>query len=195
MKVAENDPRNQLLHELNQFCPVYAEQELARCRILDFVTATPECFDRSCRQGHITGSAWLLHPDGNRVLLTLHRKLKRWLQPGGHADGQSDVMQVALREAEEESGIIGITPLLSHIIDVDVHLIPERPATGEPAHFHYDIRYLLQAPHEHFSLSHESEDLRWWSPHEIISQSHLFDQSLLRLVHLGSLQKSMTSSH
>lgn len=152
--------------------------------MMRFISETPDCFERSHAAGHITASAWLLNPAGDKALLTLHRKLGLWLQPGGHADGDTDPLRVALREAEEESGISGIRPLCTDIYDVDIHTIPAHPASGAPEHLHYDVRYLLQAPHEHFCLSHESKALAWVAPTELPALRPPTDESVLRLARL-----------
>ncbi len=136
-------------------------------RVRQLVTQRVDCFERSCEPGHITGSAWVASADGRNVVLLHHRKLGAWLQPGGHADGDADVLRVALREAEEEAGIVGLNavePLTP--LDVDVHLIPERrDASGaliDPAHEHHDIRFLLIAPPgAQVRVSNESHDVRW----------------------------------
>ena len=116
-------------------------------RVSAFVRAHPDCFLRSCREGHITGSAWILSADHRQALLTHHRKLDRWLQLGGHSDGESDPRQVALREAQEESGLarFRFLPEASDPLplDLDVHPIPA--FGGEPAHLHLDVRFLLVA--------------------------------------------------
>lgn len=109
--------------------------------------------------GHFTGAAWLVDRDGRRVLLTHHRKLDRWLQLGGHADGDRDLAQVALREAEEESGLIGLT-LEPELFDLDRHWIPERGDV--PGHWHYDARFVVSAGgNEDYVVSDESHDLAW----------------------------------
>ena len=107
-----------------------------------------------------TGSAWLVSGDGQRVLLTHHRKLDRWLQLGGHADGDADLAAVALREAEEESGLRGLSLESPAIFDLDRHWIPAR---GEVAgHWHYDVRYVVRAgADERFKVSAESLALAW----------------------------------
>jgi 8-oxo-dGTP pyrophosphatase MutT (NUDIX family) len=115
-------------------------------RIAEFVHRHPDPFDRRTAEGHLTGSAFVLDAAGFRVLLLYHRKLRRWLQPGGHADpGERAGESVALREAREETGLRGLTlhPTAPRPLDVDVHLIPARP--GEPAHEHLDLRYLALA--------------------------------------------------
>lgn len=116
-------------------------------------------FLRSREQGHFTGSAWLVSRDGQRVLLTHHRKLNRWLQLGGHADGETRLELVALREAEEESGLSGLR-VDAEIFDLDIHWIPER--VDVPGHWHYDVRHVVRATHdESFVVSEESHDLAW----------------------------------
>jgi len=127
---------------------------------LAFVSAEPDCLLRTCGPGHLTGSAWIVSPDRSRVLLTHHRKLDKWLQLGGHADGDSDLLAVALREAREESGLTSVRALSGDVFDVDRHWIPPRQA--DPGHFHYDLRFLLEAdPQEPLTASHESKDLAW----------------------------------
>ena len=109
--------------------------------------------------GHFTASAWLVDAAGARVLLTHHRKLDRWLQLGGHADGERDLRAVALKEAEEESGLGGLA-LEGGIFDLDRHRIPEHK--GVPAHWHYDVRYVVRAGgSEAFVVSDESHALAW----------------------------------
>jgi 8-oxo-dGTP pyrophosphatase MutT (NUDIX family) len=126
-----------------------------------FVEAHDDCLLRSCVPGHLTGSAWIVSPDRTRVLLTHHLKLDKWLQLGGHADGDGDLLAVALREAREESGLTQVRPLANEIFDLDRHLIPARKS--EPAHYHYDLRFLIEAdPGETLVLAHsESKELAW----------------------------------
>jgi 8-oxo-dGTP pyrophosphatase MutT (NUDIX family) len=154
-------------------------------RISELVRKFGNCFQRDCLPGHVTASAWIVSSDRDRFLLTHHRKLGRWLQLGGHADGDPDVHAVALREAREESGMhafdwIGEPGARARPvpIDVDVHRIPAR--RGEPEHEHHDIRFLLVArPGQELAISDESNALEWFGWDRL---EHDFDEeSLSRL--------------
>nr|WP_230473795.1 NUDIX hydrolase [Dyella choica] len=145
---------------------------------LAFLQQTEHPFDREHLAGHFTGSAWLVSRDGERVLLTHHRKLQRWLQLGGHADGDSDLAAVALREAGEESGLQGLT-VEQGIFDVDRHWIPERK--HEPGHWHYDVRYVVRTGEsEDYAVSDESLELAWVSIRGL-ADSRDTDESMRRM--------------
>ena len=116
-------------------------------------------FRRERLAGHFTASCWLVDRSGTRVLLTHHRKLGLWLQLGGHADGERDLAVAAMQEAAEESGLSGLC-LEPGIFDLDRHWIPEHK--GVPAHWHYDVRYVVRAgSDEAYVVSEESHDLAW----------------------------------
>ena len=146
--------------------------------LVRFVTENVDCCERSLSIGHLTGSAWLVSRDGERALLMHHRKLNRWLQPGGHADGSSDLAQVALREAEEETGLINLQAL-PEIFDLDCHTIPARGAEQE--HDHYDMRFIVQATgSEDFVQNEESLALSWFEIKKLAENSEL-DSSIQRM--------------
>lgn len=109
-----------------------------------FVLENPRCFDRQLGHGHVSGSAWVLNPSRTHVFLLHHRKLNWWLQPGGHADNNHDIIEVALSETAEESGAdpAHIRLLSERIFDVDVHSV--HATAQEPRHEHYDIRFLVE---------------------------------------------------
>ncbi len=171
-------------------------------RVRGLVVSHEECFERTCLPGHVTASTWILSHDRRRFLLTRHRKLGRWLQLGGHADGDGDVLRVALREAREESGMQSFSLIDPEAgssgpgrlppvpIDVDVHRIPARP--GEPEHEHHDIRFLLVAgPDQPLVMSEESSDLAWF-PFESLGDVGA-DESLLRLGRKAALLRDGTA--
>ncbi|MBS0568648.1 MAG: NUDIX hydrolase [Proteobacteria bacterium] len=125
----------------------------------EFAATHADAAERGLALGHLTGSAWLVSADGTRVLLTHHRKLDRWLQLGGHADGDVDLARVALREAEEESGLTGLV-VEAEIFDLDRHEIPAR--RNEPVHWHYDVRHVVRASgDEAYVVGDESHALEW----------------------------------
>ena len=127
--------------------------------LLDEHASAGSAYVRERLAGHFTASAWLVDRTGTRVLLTHHRKLGRWLQLGGHADGDEDLARVALAEAREESGLPGLV-VEPRLFDLDRHWIPERGDV--PGHWHYDARYVVRAGRdERFVVSEESLDLAW----------------------------------
>jgi 8-oxo-dGTP pyrophosphatase MutT (NUDIX family) len=137
-----------------------ASHEASRAQILDFIDAHPDALHRSCLEGHLTGSAAVVDPSTREVLLLFHAKVQRWLQPGGHADGDGHLARVALREAEEETGIQGLR-VLTPAIDLDVHVFHNARDT-EPDHLHLDVRHLVLAPPGAHALGNEeSEAVRW----------------------------------
>ena len=158
--------RKLLLDRLERYLAVYPDDRVRVDHVQQFVRVHEDCFERSCQDGHVTGSAWIVSPDHSKFLLTHHRKFERWLQLGGHADGDPDPLRVALREAREESGLPRLDVVSSDGVDlpfdVDVHLVP---ASGrEPAHLHHDIRYLLVAAEgQELRVSDESIELRWFA--------------------------------
>lgn len=152
-----NEPRD-LQAELRDHAVGCPAQSALAARFIELLD-DPDAFERRRLAGHFTASAWLVDRSGLRVLLTHHRKLGRWLQLGGHADGDRDLARAALREAEEESGLSGLR-VVSGIFDLDRHLIPEHK--GVPAHWHHDVRYVVRAGDgEDFIVSDESHALAW----------------------------------
>jgi 8-oxo-dGTP pyrophosphatase MutT (NUDIX family) len=153
------------------------EREMVEATI-QFVDTHPDCAERTLAVGHLTGSAWIVDRDRKHVLLTHHRKLDRWMQLGGHADGDLDIRAVAEREAYEESGLKKVELVSAAIFDVDRHRIPARGA--EPEHWHYDLRFVFEAnPHEAFVVSEESHDLAWVELTRI--QDYTTEESMLRM--------------
>jgi 8-oxo-dGTP pyrophosphatase MutT (NUDIX family) len=152
--------REGLLGELQAYRPADARETAMVGELAAFVRAHPDCFERSLSIGHVTASAWVVDESRTHALLTHHRKLGKWLQLGGHADGDDDVRRVALREAREESGLTAIRFADGKIYDVDVHDVPARGS--EPAHKHYDVRFAFIADRTAPTVvSDESHELAW----------------------------------
>lgn len=191
-----------MLEAFRRYRDQWQGEALTAAQFEDFLRTQADAFARSNPAGHFTGSAWLISADGARVLLMHHRKLGRWLQPGGHADGDVDLGRVALREAREETGITNLQ-LESGIFDIDRHRIAEHipvaspedqaspspfapagrgPARAtEPAHWHYDVRYVIRAgADETFVANAESRGLAWRPVTEVAADESL-DGSLRRM--------------
>jgi 8-oxo-dGTP pyrophosphatase MutT (NUDIX family) len=174
--------RNSLLQLLKNHQPFNQEETQFKQQMTEFINLNTDCFERSLLIGHITGSAWIVDKSRQFTLLTHHRKLNKWFQTGGHCDGDSDVLNVAIKEAMEETGLTDIQAISLSIFDIDIHQIPERK--GVPQHLHYDVRFLLEADiNEPLIISSESSDLTWV---EISKVSQLNDsQSIMRMVCKG----------
>ncbi len=152
--------RNNLLGLIADYRLRFPEEVASADRLERFVRDNPECFSRELLIGHVTGSAWIVDATASRTLLTHHKKLNKWLQPGGHADGEADVAEVAMKEAKEESGLTELQLPSTAMLDIDIHRIPARK--NEPEHFHYDCRFLIQCgSNDQYAVSDESHDLAW----------------------------------
>jgi 8-oxo-dGTP pyrophosphatase MutT (NUDIX family) len=166
------------LRAFDAYAGCYPAERDSLALFRDFARRHPDAAQRGLAYGHLTGSAWLVSADGRRVLLTHHRKLNRWLQLGGHADGDADLARVALREAEEESGLRDLV-VEPEIFDLDRHLIPARGS--DPDHWHYDVRFIVRATgSEIFTLSDESHALAWRDVTEIAHDGSV-DASVRRM--------------
>jgi 8-oxo-dGTP pyrophosphatase MutT (NUDIX family) len=147
--------------ELAAWEPLDEAQRALKFALLAFLDARPaDACDRSCVPGHLTASALVLDASGEHVLLTLHPRVGRWVQLGGHCEpADASLRDAALREATEESGIAGLR-IEEGPLHVDVH--PVTCSLGVPTR-HLDVRYLVRAPAgAEPVISDESDDLRWW---------------------------------
>jgi 8-oxo-dGTP pyrophosphatase MutT (NUDIX family) len=171
--------RELLLRLLQAYKPSPEEAQF-KIDTLQFIKNHTNCFERTLEIGHITASAWLVSKDHSHALLLHHKKLNRWLQLGGHCDGNPDVVAVAIKEAQEESGIQGIVPVVVEpaIFDIDIHWIPDHKSVK--GHWHYDIRFLLHVvTDEQVVQNHESNELRWIS--KDVAQLPTQEPSIMRM--------------
>ena len=147
---------------------------------LRFIETEPKCLCRTCVPGHLTGSAWIVDSTRSRTLLTHHLKLEKWLQLGGHADGDGDLLAVALREGREESGLTTLRPVTGTIFDVDRHWIPARKT--ESAHWHFDVRFMIEAVEGEplVRAANESKELAWLDVARVIELNP--EESMARMV-------------
>lgn len=151
--------RATLVADIERYARVWPSEAEVVAQFLALAADPADPFVRERLEGHFTGSAWLVNAAGTHLLMTHHRKLDRWLQLGGHADGDRDLAAVALKEAEEESGLADLV-VEPRIFDLDRHWIPERKDV--PGHWHYDARYVVRATgSEDFAISDESHALAW----------------------------------
>ena len=155
---------NTAMKNLKQLLKTYIQKypyEVNAIKMLNFFDNHDDCFEKDNLPGHFTGSAWVISPDKNKILMTHHKKLNMWLQLGGHADGEKDLKSVAIKEAKEESGFNNFSILSEEIFDLDIHKI--EPMSENPEHLHYDVRFLLEAdPNEqNIIISEESHDVKW----------------------------------
>jgi 8-oxo-dGTP pyrophosphatase MutT (NUDIX family) len=168
----------ELLAALRAHRPQGPTEEASLARLIAFVAAG-DPFRREHTIGHVTGSAIVARPDGREVLLVHHRRLDRWLQPGGHTDPQdTSVFDTARREVIEETGVSELkAPRCEEILDVDVHEIPARPK--EAAHLHFDVRYLLTTQERQISpQAREVRGVEWFRVAELTGGG--FDRSMVR---------------
>ena len=168
--------RDSIIGSLKKYNTAFAEENLFVPQFLELLNHA-DAFQRHHLPGHITGSSWILDQSRQFVLLVHHGTLNRWLQPGGHADGEENVLNVALREAQEETGLKHFKLLQEEIFDLDIHPIPARG--NFPDHLHYDVRFLFEADkNEQIVVSDESHDVAWLALNQL---NTLNNPSLMRM--------------
>lgn len=175
--------RQPLLDLLCRYEAAFPQDAACAARIAALVRAHPDCLLRTCVPGHVTASVFIVDARAERFLMTHHKKLDRWLQLGGHVDGEPHVLEAALREAREESGmqdfeVVRVAGRQGMPLDLDVHVIPARG--HEPEHEHHDVRFLLRArAGQELVLSDESHALAWFAFAEL--ERVAGDESVLRM--------------
>lgn len=175
--------RQLLLNNIERYIPLESEGNVKE-NFINFIKSNKNCFDRSCLLGHITASSFVVSPDKKALLLCLHAKWNKWVQLGGHADGECDILAVALKETFEESGI-GIENLevKKEILDLSIYEVSSR--LNDPAHYHFDVSYLMFSKIWDVTCSSESKDLRWIKFEDIknLSDEPSLQRALLKIQH------------
>lgn len=164
----------ELLQLIDEYMQRFPKESISANEFKDFVNRNLEksVYSRQNFDGHFTASAFLVNRDKTQLLFLKHKKLNKWLQPGGHIDtSDTSILQAALREVEEETGLqrTDLQLIESDVFDLDAHAIPENPKKDEPAHVHYDVRYLLEVTNESNLLVNqdEAEGIKWLEINEL----------------------------
>jgi len=172
--------RNQLRERLKSYQTIYEDEKAFIPRFLSLLNNFPNCYERSLLSGHLTGSGWIVDRKAESVVLLHHKKLNRWLQPGGHADGEENICRVSSKEAEEETGLKSLKFFNEDIFDIDIHIIPARKNIR--THYHFDIRFLFIADHsEKIVVSDESNEVAW-IPIDNVSRLTKNNKSIHRMI-------------
>jgi 8-oxo-dGTP pyrophosphatase MutT (NUDIX family) len=178
MSDTPTEPKQALLLLLNAYRAQDVRDERSWRAILEFIDREPLAAYRETVEGHLTASAWIVNRTGDRVLLMHHRKLNKWIQPGGHADGDWDLPFVAFREASEETGLSSLEIQAEKVFDVDVHAIPAYKNVA--AHRHFDLRFVCVADDEEpIVQSSESYAIAWVAIEAI--ERYTTEESILRM--------------
>lgn len=161
-------------------CPRDAEEATHRERMLQLVDAPADCFGRDrFSPGHFTASAFIVSPNRAQTLLIFHRKLKRWLQPGGHVEAaDATILDAVRREVAEEVGLTDLPLALAGIFDLDIHPIPA--SKQDPSHEHFDVRFAFVAPSLQFAAGDDALSARWFDLSAVNEETS--DRSVMRAI-------------
>jgi ADP-ribose pyrophosphatase YjhB (NUDIX family) len=165
---------------LKQYNPETEKEKKYKNKMLELFESKREvAFTRQNIQAHFTASAWIIDPNSHEILLLHHKKLNKWLQPGGHADGEMNLEKVSRKEAFEETSLMDLSLVIKGIFDIDIHPIPEHK--GVLQHYHYDVRFAyFCTDRTKTQINSESNKFQWI---EIEKVKDLTDEpSILRMV-------------
>ena len=175
-----NVSKKVLSSKLDNYLKRYPNEKEKITKTLHLLVDDNACFKRTNWGGHFTASAWIVDISRKWILMTHHKQLNIWLQLGGHAEENNNLLEVALKEAKEESGINNFNIISEEIFDLDIHKIPKYGFY--PEHLHYDVRFIFEADKlEKLSISNESNDLAWIKIEDVLNLNP--KKSIERMMH------------
>ena len=137
----------EIYEQIKAYRPWNEQERQDQVLILDFLRKNPDAFYRTNLLAHMTASAWVVNPQRSKVLMVYHRLYDSWSWAGGHADGEEDLLAVALREVREETGVQRLRPVTEEIYSLEVLTVDGHEKHGRyvPSHLHLNVTYLLEA--------------------------------------------------
>lgn len=160
---------------IEKYIPGCEQEEKDKAEILKLLESRDDAFERSCTPGHMTASAWVVNPDRSKVLMIYHKIYDSWSWTGGHADGDTDLLAVAIREVTEETGVKNVRPVSDEIFSLEVLTVDGHEKRGEyvSSHLHMNVTYLLEADdsEELKVCEDENSGVAWFSPEEALEKS------------------------
>ena len=189
--------RQKLIQQLKEYTPFNEQEEMDKSLILNWIEHNADAFYRKNKVAHVTASAWVVNKDRSKVLMVYHNIYQSWSWLGGHADGETDLLSVAIREVKEEAGITNVRPVFEEIYSLESLTVDGHVKNGKyvSSHLHFNITYLLEADSkEAVSIkADENSGVAWFSPEEALQRStepwfveHVY-KKLIETLHLSSL--------
>ena len=167
--------RQELLNQIEHYTPFNEQEEMDKQLILNWIRNNTNAFSRENTVAHMTASAWVVNQDKSKILMVYHNIYNSWSWLGGHADGETDLLSVAIREVKEEAGISNVYPVSEEIFSLESLTVDGHVKKGKyvSSHLHFNITYFLEAdPEEAVSIkADENSGVAWFSPEEALERS------------------------
>lgn len=167
--------KEKLLKDIREYKPFNEQEEMDKTLILNWIENNEDAFLRENMVAHITASAWVVNKDRSKVLMAYHNIYNSWSWLGGHADGEMDLLSVAIREVKEEAGISNVHPVSEEIFSLESLTVDGHVKKGKyvSSHLHLNVTYLLEADSEETVSIKEDENsgVAWFSPEEALKKS------------------------
>ena len=167
--------RQELMETIKAYQPFNEQEEMDNALILNWIETQENAFSRDNTVAHMTASAWVVNKDRSKVLMVYHNIYHSWSWMGGHADGETDLLAVAIREVKEEAGISSVRPVSEEIFSLESLTVDGHVKRGSyvSSHLHLNVTYLLEADsEEHVSVKEdENSGVAWFSPEEALKKS------------------------